>query len=192
MCSSLNSRHRVFTLFINCNRVSSMHQSEKSVFITSYMWSNETRIDTEMNMAFSFETLISFLCSLKRCVLLYESHHWHNQIRKVLDELSIEVCKAYETLYTLYWFRACQFMIVFIFWGFICTPFSLSEWTLDTWLTWLQTHICQCQFVGRLLKVIVVSFIHDFGVDAAIHQWKWEYCSHRLNRTYSESSARLS
>ncbi len=50
--------------------------------------------------------------------------------------------------------------------------FSLSEWTLDTWLTWLQTHICQCQFVGQLLEAVVVSFVHDFDVDAAIHQWK--------------------
>jgi len=32
-----------------------MHQSEKSVFITVvHVWSNETKIDTEMNMAFSF------------------------------------------------------------------------------------------------------------------------------------------
>jgi hypothetical protein len=87
--------------------------------------------------------------------------------------------------------EACQFMIVFIFWEFICMLFSLSEWTLGTWLTWLQTHICQCQFVSQLLKAVVVS-LYMISVLMQIHQWKWEYHSHRLNRTHSESSARLS
>ena len=49
---------------------------------------------------------VTFFCSLKECVLLYKSHYWHNQIKKVLDELLIEVCKAYETLYSFYWFKS--------------------------------------------------------------------------------------
>ena len=44
-----------------------MHQSEKSVFIiVIYVWSNETRIDAEMNMAFSFIKLwLTFSVHLK-------------------------------------------------------------------------------------------------------------------------------
>jgi len=75
--------------------------------------------------------------------------------------------------------------------SFVCS-FQLSEWTLDTWLTWLQTHIYQCQSVSWLLKAVVIFFVHDSDADAKTHQWKWEYYSHRLNKTHLESSARLS
>jgi hypothetical protein len=90
---------------------------------------------------------------------LYESHHWHNQIRKVLDELSVEVCKVYETLYFLYWFKSLSVHDCLHLLRIHLYLFQLSEWTLNTWLTWLQTHICQCQSVSQLLKVIVVLFV---------------------------------
>jgi hypothetical protein len=95
------------TLFINCNRVSSMHQSEKSVFITVvHVWSNRTKISTEMNIVFSFlKSWSAFSVHLKDVFFCMRAII--DIIRlKVLNELSIKVCKVYETLYSLYWFRS--------------------------------------------------------------------------------------
>jgi hypothetical protein len=150
-----------------------MHQSEKSVFITViHVWSNETKIDTEMNMTFSFLKLWSaFSVHLKS--VFFCTRVIIDMIRlKVLNELSIEVCKVYETLYTLYWFKDlsvhdCLHLLrihLYIFFTFRMNFKYLIDLTSNSHLS---MSIC-----SWLLKVIVVSFIHDFSVDAAIHQWK--------------------
>jgi len=102
-----------------------MHQFEKSVFITVvHVWSNETRINTEMNMAFSFVKLwLTFSVHLKSVFFCMRVIIDIIKLKKFLMNFQQKFAKSMKLCTFFTDLRACQFMIVFIFWEFICMFF---------------------------------------------------------------------